>query len=274
MAEIELHYAGEKISEQNGMAANDVADSIEGFADFLYSITRAAYGAEVEVKLIVRTAKPGSFDIQFLYEVGAVAYTIVSAIGADSIADLIRQSFDLLKHLKGEPPKSVKTADRGSVFVENNAGQIIVVNQPVIHAVVDGRAGNGAEKFARRPLQHEAEELDVLVDGKVAAKADRRSANFLVPISKGDTLNEFVSDQFLTIRTVVLEGDGQWRFSDGKNSFRAVIDDRGFLQRVKEGKERFGRGDILRVRLRSKQEKVRGQLRTTHMIEEVLSHEP
>jgi hypothetical protein len=83
-----------------------------------------------------------------------------------------------------------------------------------------------------------------------------------------------VADQYLTIRTVVLEGDGKWRFSDGRNTFRAEVADPRFLQRVKQGRERFGRGDILSVRLRSRQEKIKGQLRTTHVIEEVFSHEP
>jgi hypothetical protein len=172
MTTVELRYQGEKISAQQGMVAYDVAESIDGFADFLDSLTKAAYGPDVQTRLLVRTARPGSFDIQFVYEVAGAAYTIMAATGPASILELINQSFELLKHLKGEPPKSTKTADRGSIFVENNDGKIIVVNQPIFQAVVDGRASDGTAKFARRPLQSEADEIDVTVDGELAAKAN------------------------------------------------------------------------------------------------------
>lgn len=149
-----------------------------------------------------------------------------------------------------------------------------MISDSVLHAVLNTNASQSAEQFIKHPLQSEAERLEVKINGKTATKIDRSTADDYLAIGQGETLGQFKSEQHLTIQTVVLEGDGLWRFSDGRNKFRAEIEDKKFLDRVRSGRERFGRGDILKVKLRSAQEKVRGQLKTSHFIEEVLGHEP
>ena len=270
---VNLKYEGALIEEHSGMDAYEVADAIDGFADFLRSIAQANYG-ETKLQLSISGLRQGSFEIQFLFEVAAAANTALNALGAVSLSDAIKQAVELLKHLRGNSPKSIKQTDRGSVIVENNNGQIIVVNQPIVTAIVNGDASQSAEKFLRRPLNNEADKVQITVDGKKAAEISKSIADSFVPIGNGENLGESVSEPHLTIQALVLEGDGQWRFSDGKNKFRAEISDEAFLSQVKTGRERFGRGDILKVRLRSRQEKIRGQLRTTHVIEKVLEHEP
>lgn len=261
------------ISAREAMAAYEIAEAIEGFADFLQSIAEETYGVDVRFQLSIRAPRRGSFDLQFLYEIAGTTNTILSALGPTNLADFVKQVFELLKHLKGESPKSVQNADHGSVAVQNNYGDIIVVNQPVLNIVVDGPAGRSSEHFARRPLQREADNVEISVNGKVAASADKAAADCFVPIGKGEAISEFISEPYLEIRTVVLEGDGQWRFSDGRNKLAAKIDDIEFLQRVRRGQERFGKGDLLKVRLRSRQERTKGQLRITHLVEKVLDHE-
>lgn len=275
MAEtISLRYTGAAISARQGMDAYDVAEAIDGFTDFLRSITQITYGEEAQPQLTVRGFREGSLGIEFVYDVAGAATTIFSSVGPQSLLDLIKNIFKLLEHLKGQAPKSIKSADRGGVIVENNDGDTILVSNSVVHIVVNGPAGQSAEQFARRPLRGEAEKVQIRVNGKLAASADRTTADSLVPIGSGEELGEFVAEQHLMIQTVVLEGDGQWRFSDGRNNFRAKINDERFLRQVRNGRERFGRGDLLKVRLRSKQERIKGQLRTIHVVEEVLEHQP
>jgi hypothetical protein len=197
---------------------------------------------------------------------------MLSALGSENLADFVKQVFELLKHLGGEPPKSI-AADRGGVSVRNNSGEMVVFNQSVVNMVVEGPAGRTSEQFARGPLQHEADAVEISVNGELAAQADKDSADCFVPIGPDEEISEFVNDLYLEIRTVVLEGDAQWRFDDGRNKFPAKIEDKQFLQRIQEGRERFGKGDMLRVRLRSRQERAKGQLKTTHVIEKIFEHE-
>jgi hypothetical protein len=270
---LNLKYSGKKIQQNKGMAVSEVAESLEGFADFLKALTSSSED-DPTITIVVQGFRKGSLDIQLALEIAAAAQTTLAAVGVHDLTEAVKQAFKLLKHLKGETPKSIKQADHGSVIVENNSGQILVFNQPVVHAILNTDASQSAEQFIKRPLRAEAEKLEIKVNGKIAAKVDRSISENFIALGNGEALGEFNSQQHLTIQTVVLEGDGHWRFSDGRNKFRAQIEDEAFLERVRQGRERFGRGDILKVKLRSVQEKVRGQLRTSHFIEEVLGHEP
>ena len=205
---LNLKYSGREITLSGGMDVSEVADTLDGFSDFIQSVTSELQDEEVRSSLVVQGFRRGSFDIQLALEFAAAAQTAISTIGTGNLLDTLKQAFNLLKHLKGEPPKTIRQADHGSVFVENNAGQIIIINQPVVHAVLNTNASQAAEKFIKQPLRAAAEKLEVRVNNKVAAKIDRSSSENFTTIGAGDPLGEFKSKQYLTIQTVVLEGDG------------------------------------------------------------------
>lgn len=54
----------------------------------------------------------------------------------------------------------------------------------------------------------------------------------------------------------------------------AAIQDADFADGVEVGSERFAKNDLLRVRLRTRQSKVQGGLRTERTIVEVIEHIP
>lgn len=273
MKSILLHYEGARLDERQGMDPHVVAECIDAFADFLVLLLQEDGAEDPEAIIKVRALRAGSLDIEFLVDLAAIANTVLGSISGHSLIDLIKSVFALLKFLGGEPPRSIKQAADGGVLVENNSGQVNVFNQSSVHLVVNGTAGQSAEQFVKQPLRHDADRVEVRFEDDVIGFADRSEAASFSSISEGVQLGEFVSEQHVTIQTVVLEGDGLWRFGTGRQSFRATIEDESFLRSVRSGRERFGRGDILKVRLRSKQEKVRNRLRTTHVIERVISHE-
>ena len=53
----------------------------------------------------------------------------------------------------------------------------------------------------------------------------------------------------------MLKGEGMWRFLFGSVSLTAKLSDDEFLQRVESGEESFHNGDLLKVRLKTVQEK-------------------
>ena len=68
--------------------------------------------------------------------------------------------------------------------------------------------------------------------------------------------------------------DNKWYVNDGQSSFYVIVEDFNFIKKINENIERFGKGDILRVRLRREQfytEETK-RLKTEHYIEKVIRH--
>lgn len=152
---VNIRYSGSQIEKQEGMDAYDAAEAIDGFSDFLNSIAQSVYGQDFEIRPTLGGAHEGSLDLPFIVDFMGVATTIVSS-GAPPLEEIIKKAFDLFKHLKGQPAKSIKASD-GSVAVENNSGNILVVNNPIYNLVLNGDAASSAERFARKPLQRQAQ---------------------------------------------------------------------------------------------------------------------
>lgn len=95
----------------------------------------------------------------------------------------------------------------------------------------------------------------------------------MVSVATDKALLENESEIWLTATKVVLEGEAKWNFSDGRRPFTASVLAPTFLERVKAGSERFGKGDSLLVRLKAKQSRRGARLRTQYEVTEVLRHE-
>jgi hypothetical protein len=61
-----------------------------------------------------------------------------------------------------------------------------------------------------------------------------------------------------------------WRFKYGRMSLTAKLLDEEYRQRVTSGEESFRHGDLLKVRLRTVQERIGGRVVTRHFIVRVL----
>lgn len=76
----------------------------------------------------------------------------------------------------------------------------------------------------------------------------------------------------LLLESPVFKEGNKWRFSDGTTSFHAELVDADFLARVNAGEERFGKGDILVVRLQRIQSIADGRLSSDYRVIEVIEH--
>ena len=262
-----LKYSGRDIT-RGEMDAYHLSNAIRGFADFTKQVGRSVHGDEPKIRTVVRGVREGSILIDIFYEAikpENAEFLGILASSSKEFLDLIKSAFELIKHLQGEAPKSVKNVGDGSVAVENNEGTIIIINQPTINIVFNPITGRATRRFVQEPLKFVANDEEI-------AHADRSESDAFQPIDTGETLLENVSEVFLTIRTVVLEGDAMWRFFDGKSTIPIKIEDEEFLRSVHEGAERFANGDVLFVRLRATQKNINGELRAEYAIEEVLKH--
>lgn len=258
------------------MNAYDVADAIRGFSDFSRKVGDTLYGQEGSVSTQIVAIDRGSFEIELLYQFLGQdgAPIIASMIGAPiDYFKVVAECFDLIKHLKGEPPKKVIQSDNGGVAVENNQGTINNFNDCAVNIVINSGTGRSLQKLVNKPLSKGANKFKISVDDKNASSASKKEAAYFVPYDTSQTLTEHTYEAVLIIRTVILEGTAMWKFFDGRTTFSAPIQDETFLNRVRNGDERFGKGDQLFVRVRAIQKRVDKKLKSEYFIEEVISHD-
>jgi hypothetical protein len=112
------------------------------------------------------------------------------------------------------------------------------------------------------------------VEKQVTVRVDESEAKaFELAVGPPEPLGEQELELVLSIVAVAFKGDNKWRFTDGQQTFYALIRDEAFLQRVDQG-EPFRSGDMLRCRLRITQARDVEGLHAEYQAIEVIEHIP
>lgn len=109
-------------------------------------------------------------------------------------------------------------------------------------------------------------------DGDFAAASETDADNFVAPEQEEEHLDESERVASLQLVNIAFRDENKWRFSDGASTFYASIVDPSFLAMIESGDLRFGKGDILKVRLKEIKTLVGGQLKAEHQVLEVIDH--
>ena len=65
-----------------------------------------------------------------------------------------------------------------------------------------------------------------------------------------DDLGENITETYLQIDSLTFKEKNKWKFSYGESAISALILDEEFSQHIDSGELRFGKGDLLKVKLR------------------------
>lgn len=265
-----LRYEGTGISD--GLEPIAFSEAVRGFAEFVSSITEQQFGTPEDVTLKVHRLSQGSLVLDLLQRIGEVSINDLVAVSATvgkEIADAIR----LLKHLQGKPPAAVERSTDNRVAVQNNNGAVTVFNNSTVNLVINGDLGGTLERVAKPVSQGGATGFAVEVNSTAVASVNREEIASMVSVATDKALLENESEIWLTAVKVVLEGEAMWTFTDGRRPFSAPVLDPEFLESVKAGRERFGKGDRLLVRLKARQSQRGNRLRTQYEVTQVFRHE-
>lgn len=268
-----LRYAGPAV-DAGRMDAYEAAGNIMAFADFLAASARAVHGPQATIKTEVRAFEHGSFAVQFALEIGGLMATLFSGVAnPKDLYDVVRQSFDLWRHLGGIDPKSTAAVDDKHVRVENHHGVVTVYRAEVINIVTSPEASAAAKRFISRPLEGDIDGVSIEREHEViasAAKADGASIGFL---AAREVLTENTVRMWLMLESPTFKGGNKWKFADDRASFWAPIEDKAFLARVARRETLFGQDDALLVEVQIRQS---GQppaaIKTERAIIKVLEH--
>lgn len=265
-----LRYEGPGISD--GLEPAAFADALRGFADFVSTVTEFQYGNAEGVTLKVHRLTQGSLILELLQHIGDVTVTDMLAT-AVTVGKEISEAIELLKHLKGVPPVEVVRASDNRVQVQNNEGNVVVFNQSTVNLVVNGDVGEAIGRLAEPVSSGQATGLSLSINHEPVGSVGKQDVRSMVSVAGTRELLDNESEMWVTATKVVLQGEANWTFSDGRRPFNAPISDTDFLKSVNAGRERFGNGDRLLVRMRSKQLQRGNRLRTQYEITKVIKHE-
>jgi len=266
-----LKYYG-KEADTGQMGYYDAASMILAFGDFIGIVSRAAFGKDAKLKISVAALKEGSLSFDFFLVSGSIITAIIGHMSPNELWNLVRDSVEAWKFLRGKPPTEV-TNEKEGARITNINGDCHTFNQNVTLVIENPRAGESVERIFNKPLNDSASRVDISSSQVPGEKIEVNSddAKYFVDLLYSKVQGEYVHDITLNLISPVFADGNKWKFNDGAATFSAAIEDEGFLRRVNEG-ESFSKGDLLIVKCHFLQEMVNGKLKVTRTITEVLDH--
>lgn len=284
-----IKYDGPALASHQ-MDVRELAPALIALSELIEHANKAAYPDANEVRVNVQgNFKGGSFGVD-LIAVQTVAQQLVSLLNgeeAGAAANLLGilgglgllgggGVIGLIKWLRGRKPSTIRTVGDKVIFelVDTQEKETFEVDL-ITGKLYQTRVVRQTLARVVKPLEREG--VDVFACGKdgetqAVVTSDER-AWFDMAASEADVVSNTVRQNvLLQIESAVFKDDNKWRFHDGSTAFFAEITDRGFVDKINAGAERFGKGDVLIADLRIVQSVTDGGLRQEYQIERVHDH--
>lgn len=235
-----------------------IISALQGYNRISEKAARSLYGDSVRATVRLEYIRRGSIDIGGLVEIINQPQQIIPVIGTISlgikdIAELIKTWLDILKFLRGEPPKSIDPIPSSDkVIITNNGGQTLTINGNVYNNCIFNNIGKDAEKLTP-PFSGGATKLDIRSGNRRISTYNQEDIRGFREIKPIDKPIESEINAILVVKAPILEGEGRWHFKYGSQTLTASIMDHDFLERVHSGSESFRKGDRFLVQLKSTQ---------------------
>lgn len=181
----------------------------------------------------------------------------------------------LIKKIRNRKIKTVKNIGNGKVVLELVDGETIEERQAVIELLKSYTIRKALEALIYKPLSKEGITAFAASENKESRKVlvnQGEHIYFFAPPVEDELIGETLTEIRLMLVSISFKEDNKWRFSDGSNTFYAVVNDGDFLARVHQSEEAFSKNDILTVQLKRTQWLTEFGIKTEHEIEKVLEH--
>ncbi|MBF9205413.1 hypothetical protein JDA50_11840 [Acinetobacter pittii] len=289
-AKFHVIYDGEALNEHL-MDVRDLAPAMMAVSDLLTHANQEINGDNLKVELKVKANfKAGSFGIEFVevmtwYKqvvdiLSGQEFTAIANAGAlIGIIGLFKGPrnglIQLYKYLKGNPPLKIEEDLDGGVKVFYEETDFILVEKRVLQLYRSQTIASDISKMLE-PLKKEGiDSFYVVKDSdkdNVEVMIDESEVEYFHYQDFDDSINYEISETFLQIESISFKESNKWKFSNGSIIFNAQILDANFLERIDNGDLRFGKGDILKVQLRTSQYIVHNKLKTEYQVIKVIEH--
>ncbi len=270
-----LKYKGPSVDD-GSMDVYVAAANMVAFSDYVVAATKQLYG-EVNVKAEVKGFQHGSFETDLMFHVVGLGTTILTTTpDVRSVLNAVKESVNLFKFLKGQPPQKVEHTDQSNnVTVTNVAGSVIVVQAESLNLTLDEKAGKAAAQFVGQALSKPGvDKIEIRSEGKQVAIATQEEAPFFRAIVDETPIVEQTVRMGLTIQEPSFkDGTGhKWTMWDGEASLQYAMEDETFLTRIDNG-ESFRKGDVLICDVKFTQTRAGSKLKIQRAIVRVHDHQ-
>ncbi len=282
-ASFKVFYCGPEL-DSGQMDVKELAPALLAAGAVLDEANRVLNGNRSSVSVKVKKFEDGSFGVSFdvwqsltaqavsLFSGNEVtaALNIIAVLGfaGGGAAGLVK----LIKMSKGRKPRRAKTLDNGNIELDFDEG-LIEVSKQVCDLYLDMKVRVELHNFSL-PLARRGVDRIGIYHGRemVESITKDEAAYFLPPAAEDDLLDEREITATYFIHSLSFKDDNKWRFTDGAVTFFATIQDQLFLDRVNQNLVSFAKGDIMRVRMRTKTWNTAAGPRSEYEILEVLEH--
>lgn len=282
MSDFTLTYDGPALQEGR-MPVRDLAPALLALGELFQEVNAIVDPVAPPVSLEIRATEQGSFGVdlnlaralgEFLSRPEIQQVGLLVGLVADSAYGILA----FLRWLRHRQIVSrTPDPDRpGSVAVEDNEGNVVVIQNSVVNIYDSPRARALAREVIRPLKEPGVEELRMERPQQETLRIRKGETEaFDAPIPD-ETLTEQELTMYLTVVSPVFTRGNKWKFSGlGIPTFWAEIKDESFWDRVEARRDLFGYGDLLNARMNMRQVRTEtGRLDTDWTILEVLDHTP
>lgn len=288
--EFSIKYDGPALTSHE-MDVRELAPALLALSTLLEESNRTLNSEKPEIRVNVKgNFKSGSFKVDLSAALtfkeqlvsllaGPDATAMANLFGILSGLGLLGGGglLGLLLWLKGRKPSSISYDKDKVVFTiqgDDGGNDSLAVDLAVHRLYQESTVRQSLAKVVK-PLDREG--IDTFTSGRdgeaevIITKAD---APALAAIDDASSIvSDTITDgMLLQIESPSFKDGNKWRLTDGTTSFYAELADMEFVDRIQSGEERFGKGDVLVVKMRRVQSISDNGLKTEYKIEEVKEH--
>ena len=278
-----LQFEGEAVDAAT-MDVRQLAPALIAAADAMCEAHQLLRVPGPPPQVDVRAPRPGSFIIDLLVAEPSILQRAIELLNSPGVTaglsltglvGAVVSSFELVKRLANRKIARTEPIRPGLIRLILKDGTVIETPPDALKLVLDASYRRSIRSVVE-PLAsgRGITSLTASAAGQSQTVTGSDLRAFEVPQTVEEELVDTITEVVLRPVSLSFTEGNKWRFHDGESTFYATIDDQRFAEAVELGTERFAKNDMLRVRLRLRQTKVDGGLRTERSIVEVLQHVP